>query len=168
MKRLVILMAMTCLALPVMAGAQGYEHRGHDGGGRGESHDRGDGDRGGHDRDGGDRDGGDRGGQNRGGGRHDGGYREPYGGERPAPGPVYGGRGGYPDPGYRGGAGHSYRFVRGQFLPQEYRGYVVNDYDRYHLRRPPRGYYWYRAGDDYVLAALASGLIFEVINAEGY
>jgi Ni/Co efflux regulator RcnB len=145
--RLVILMAMACLALPAAAGAQDYEHRGHEGGGRGESHDRG-GDRGGHDRDGHDRDG----------GRRDGGYREPYGGDRD----------GYPGPGYRGGPAHSYRFVRGQFLPQEYRGYVVNDYDRYHLRRPPRGYYWYRAGDDYVLAALGSGLIFEVINAEGY
>jgi Ni/Co efflux regulator RcnB len=162
-KRLVILLATACLALPAMAGAQGYEHRGHEGGGRGESHDRGGGDRGGHDRDGGDR-----GAHNRDGGRRDGGYRDPFGGDRLAPGPVYGGRDGYPGPGHRGAPAHSYRFIRGQFLPQEYRGYVVNDYDRYHLRRPPRGYYWYRAGDDYVLAALASGLIFEVINAEGY
>ena len=47
-------------------------------------------------------------------------------------------------------------------------GFAVSDYGRYHLRRPPRGYSWYRAGDDFVLAALGSGLIFEVIDAEGY
>ena len=154
MNRLVILMAAASLALPALAGAQDYEHRGH-GGGRGEDHERGGGDRGGdHDRGGRDR--GDRGehrGDN-GGGR--GGYRDEPGGRG----------GGYDGPGY--GAPRSYRFVRGQMLPPEFRGYVVGDYERYHLRRPPRGYYWYRAGDDFVLAALASGLIFEVISAEGY
>ncbi|PVM93801.1 RcnB family protein [Caulobacter endophyticus] len=55
---------------------------------------------------------------------------------------------------------------RGGYLPPYYRGggYVVHDYGRYHLRQPPRGYYWYRAGNDYVLAAIATGLIFEIIN----
>ena len=155
MKRLAILMAIACLAMPAIASAQGHDHRD---GGRGESHERG-GDRGGGDRGGGgDRRGGDRGG----------GYRDERGG--PPPGYGYPGpRGGYDRPrGYPGGAPHSYRFVRGQMLPPEYRGYVVGDYERYHLRRPPRGYYWYRAGDDFVLAALGSGLIFEVIDAEGY
>ena len=156
MKRLAILMAVTCLALPAMAGAQGHDHggRGGGGGGRGEAHQ---GERGGGQRGGGDRGGGDR------------------GGYRGGPGPGYGygygppgGGAGYYRPGYGGGPGHSYQFVRGQRLPSEYRGYVVGDYARYHLRRPPRGYYWYRAGDDFVLAALGSGLIFEVINAEGY
>jgi Ni/Co efflux regulator RcnB len=45
---------------------------------------------------------------------------------------------------------------------------VISDYGRYHLRRPPRGYYWYRAGDDFVLVAVATGMIFDVIGAEGY
>ena len=159
MKRIAILMAIACLALPVTAGAQDHGHRD---GGRGESHDRGGGD----ERRGGDRDRSDRGGGDRGGG-----YRDERG-YRGGPGPGYGDpgpRGGnYGSRGYGGGAPRSYRFVRGQQLPPEYRGYVVGDYERYHLRRPPRGYYWYRAGDDFVLAALASGLIFEVINAEGY
>jgi Ni/Co efflux regulator RcnB len=48
---------------------------------------------------------------------------------------------------------------RGQFLP---------DFERYHLRRPPRGYYWYRAGEDYVLAATGTGVIFEVIQGDDY
>ena len=150
MKRLAILMAVACLALPAIAGAQGHDHRGG-GGGRGGSH---------------------QGGQ----GPH-GGYRDgPGGGGGPGPGPGPGSGfgyagprgGGFYRPGFGGGPPHSYQFVRGQRLPPEYRGYVVGDYARYHLRRPPRGYYWYRAGDDFVLAALGSGLIFEVINAEGY
>jgi len=53
---------------------------------------------------------------------------------------------------------------RGAVLPPYYRGYVVGDYYRYHLRPPPRGYAWYRVGDDYLLAAVATGLIFEIIN----
>jgi Ni/Co efflux regulator RcnB len=57
---------------------------------------------------------------------------------------------------------------RGQFLPPQARGGVVEDFARYHLRRPPRGYVWYRAGDDFVLASHGSGVIFEVIPTEGY
>jgi len=60
------------------------------------------------------------------------------------------------------------RLRRGQFLPPTERGYVVGDYYRYHLRRPPPGYYWYRSGGDFVLAATASGLIFEVVAGDGY
>ncbi len=55
---------------------------------------------------------------------------------------------------------------RGGYLPPYYRGYVVRDYSRYHLRRPPPGYYWYRTGDDYVMAAIASGLIFDIIAGD--
>ncbi len=42
------------------------------------------------------------------------------------------------------------------------RGYRV-DYRRYHLRQPPYGYEWRRVNDDYVLAAVASGLIASII-----
>jgi Ni/Co efflux regulator RcnB len=53
---------------------------------------------------------------------------------------------------------------RGGYLPPSYRStYVVSDYPRYKLRRPPPGYVWHRVGDDYVLAALATGLILEVL-----
>ena len=40
---------------------------------------------------------------------------------------------------------------------------MIYDYRRYRLRPPPRGYHWVRAGDDYVLAAIATGLILDVI-----
>ncbi len=55
---------------------------------------------------------------------------------------------------------------RGQHLPPTFRGDIVTDYARYHLRRPPRGYCWYRDADDYVLAAVSTGLIFEVISGD--
>ena len=64
-------------------------------------------------------------------------------------------------PGFRPGY-TSWR--RGSVLPPYYRGQVVNDYNRSHLRPPPRGYAWYRAGDDFLLAAVGSGLIFEIIS----
>lgn len=69
----------------------------------------------------------------------------------------------YGHPGYRPGY-NAWR--RGGYLPSYYRGngYVIHDYGYYRLRPPPRGYYWYRAGNDYVLAAIATGLIFDIIN----
>ena len=53
----------------------------------------------------------------------------------------------------------------GQRMPSYYRsnGYVVNDYGRYGLRAPPRGYQYVRSGNDVVLAAVAGGLITAVI-----
>lgn len=55
---------------------------------------------------------------------------------------------------------------RGSNLPPYYRGYVVRDYERYRLRRPPAGYAWYRVGDDYLLAGIASGIIFDIIGED--
>ena len=74
---------------------------------------------------------------------------------------------GPPPPAYYGN--QSYRpgyasWRRGAVLPGYYRDYRVNDYYRYRLRPPPRGYAWYRVGDDYLLAAVASGLIFDIIG----
>lgn len=52
----------------------------------------------------------------------------------------------------------------GQRLPSHYaNGYVINDYNRYGLRAPPRGYHYVRSGNDVVLAAVAGGLITAVI-----
>lgn len=53
----------------------------------------------------------------------------------------------------------------GQRMPSYYRSnqYVVNDYGRYGLRAPPRGYEYVRSGNDVVLAAIAGGLITAVI-----
>jgi len=69
----------------------------------------------------------------------------------------------YRNPYYRPGY-NAWR--RGGYLPPSYRGrgYVVYDYGRYRLRHPPRGYYWYRSGSDFILAAIATGLIYEVIT----
>ena len=53
-------------------------------------------------------------------------------------------------------------------LPPDARGQVIQDFGRFHLRRPPRGYYWYQAGSDYVLASLATGVIFEVFPSDDF
>jgi len=45
------------------------------------------------------------------------------------------------------------------------RGQRVNDYGRYHLSRPPRGYEWRRVDNNYVLAAAATGLIAGLVLA---
>ena len=54
---------------------------------------------------------------------------------------------------------------RGHQVTAHYRStrYVVTDYNRYHLRQPPRGYHWVRADNDYVLAAVTTGLIASII-----
>ena len=57
------------------------------------------------------------------------------------------------------------RWSRGDRLPPDYRSnqYVVSDWKNNHLRKPPRGYHWVRANDQYVLAAVASGVIADII-----
>lgn len=67
----------------------------------------------------------------------------------------------YGNPYYRPGYA---QWRRGAALPAYYRSYPVYDYGRYRLRQPPRGYAWYRTGNDYVLAAIATGIIFEIIS----
>lgn len=64
-------------------------------------------------------------------------------------------------PGYRKRA-----WRRGERLPPPYyaRRYIVHDYHVYRLRPPPRGYHWVRVDGDVVLAAVASGLIVQVVN----
>lgn len=62
-----------------------------------------------------------------------------------------------------GGPRHDLR--RGQRLNQEYRDnrYVVNDWRARKLSAPPRGHQWVRTGNDYVLAAIATGIIAQVL-----
>ena len=45
------------------------------------------------------------------------------------------------------------------------RGQRVNDYRRYRLQAPPRGYEWRRVDNNYVLAAAATGLIMALVLA---
>ena len=57
-----------------------------------------------------------------------------------------------------------HHWARGQRLPPQYwsRGHYI-DYRRHHLRAPPRGYQWVQVDNDYVMVALASGLIASII-----
>lgn len=59
------------------------------------------------------------------------------------------------------------RWAKGQRLDQRYRGngYYVSDYRRYGLRQPPRGYRWQKVDNQYLLTAVATGLIASVIIA---
>lgn len=67
----------------------------------------------------------------------------------------------YPPHGYR-----HYRWHRGAYLPAAYYAprYIVRDYHSYHLYAPPRGYHWVRVGNDVILAAVATGLVMNVIS----
>lgn len=42
---------------------------------------------------------------------------------------------------------------------------VPVDYQRYHLRQPPRGYEWREVDGNYVLAAVATGVIASAVVA---
>lgn len=60
---------------------------------------------------------------------------------------------------------------RGDRLYSSYRQpqYYVTDYQRYHLRRPPHGYRWTRVNNDFILVAITSGIIADVMmNAMGH
>jgi Ni/Co efflux regulator RcnB len=63
------------------------------------------------------------------------------------------------------GAGPNHSFYRGGRLPSEYRGrhYVVNDWRGHRLSAPPRGHHWVQTGGDYVLIAVASGVIVQLM-----
>lgn len=61
--------------------------------------------------------------------------------------------------------GERHRYQKGERLPPEYRGrqYVVENWREHRLSPPPRGYQWVQSGGDYVLAAVATGLILQVL-----
>ncbi len=63
------------------------------------------------------------------------------------------------------GAGPNHQFYRGERLPAEYRNrqYVVDDWRGHSLSAPPRGYHWVQTGTDYVLVAIASGIIVQLL-----
>ena len=89
-------------------------------------------------------------------------------------GPGYdrGNRGGYarddrPEYGGRG-AGPDHSFYRGGRLPPEYRNrsYVVDDWRGPHLSAPPRGYHWVLTGSDYLLVAIATWIIAQILLSQ--
>jgi Ni/Co efflux regulator RcnB len=63
------------------------------------------------------------------------------------------------------GVGPNYAYYRGDRLPAEYRHrhYVVNDWRGYNLSAPPRGYQWVQSGGDFVLVAIATGVILQLL-----
>lgn len=83
---------------------------------------------------------------------------------RPNPGPppqAYGQR-------HWRGAGPDHRWHRGDRLPPMYRSrhYVVDDWRVHRLSPPPRGYHWVQYGGDYLLVAIATGVIVQLILSQ--
>lgn len=70
---------------------------------------------------------------------------------------------------HRGGdrGGHE-NWSRGRALPPEYRdrGHYVDDYRSHRLRQPPRGYRWVRTDNNYVLIAITSGIIADIVSQQ--
>jgi Ni/Co efflux regulator RcnB len=63
------------------------------------------------------------------------------------------------------------RFDRGQrFHYSPHRHFVVNDWHRYHLHRPPHGYHWVRNGNtgDFLLVAITTGIILDLLLNSTY
>ena len=63
------------------------------------------------------------------------------------------------------GAGPRHDMRKGGRLADEYRGkqYVVDDWRGHHLSAPPRGMHWVQTGGDYVLVAVATGIIADIL-----
>ena len=69
----------------------------------------------------------------------------------------------YVGPGWR--APHYHVWNRGSYLPPEYFAprYFVPDYRYYGLAPPPIGFAWVRVNGDFLLAALATGLVADAL-----
>jgi Ni/Co efflux regulator RcnB len=67
---------------------------------------------------------------------------------------------------YYGARGPEWR--RGGHIPREYmaRQYWVQDWRAHRLSPPPRGYQWVQVGGDYVLVALATGIIAQLLLSQ--
>jgi Ni/Co efflux regulator RcnB len=63
------------------------------------------------------------------------------------------------------GAGPNHEYYRGGRMPMQYRSnrYVVDDWRGHNLSAPPRGYHWVQSGGDYVLVAIATGVIMQLL-----
>ncbi len=63
------------------------------------------------------------------------------------------------------GAGPDHGYYRGDRMPIQYRSrqYVVEDWRGHHLSAPPRGYHWVQSGGDYILVAIATGIILQLL-----
>jgi Ni/Co efflux regulator RcnB len=63
---------------------------------------------------------------------------------------------------------HGPQFHRGGHIPGEYRNreYVVDDWRAHRLSAPPRGHHWVQVGADYVLVAVATGIIVQLVLSQ--
>jgi Ni/Co efflux regulator RcnB len=63
------------------------------------------------------------------------------------------------------GAGPNHSYHKGDRLPAaEHRKQdVVSDWRGHHLSAPPRGYHWVQSGSDFVLVAIATGIISQLL-----
>lgn len=63
------------------------------------------------------------------------------------------------------GAGPYRNFYRGGRLPPQFhhRHYVVDDWRGHRLSAPPRGHHWVQTGSDYLLVAIATGVIVQML-----
>jgi Ni/Co efflux regulator RcnB len=88
-------------------------------------------------------------------------YQRPYSGYPAAPryypAPT-------PRPSYQ--APYRARWLRGGYLPPSYQSYVISEYWRFNLRRPPYGYEWVQVGPEYLLVSVSTGMIFDVVPAD--
>ena len=59
----------------------------------------------------------------------------------------------------------SHDWHKGDRVPEQYRDdrHVVNDWQGRHLRQPPAGYHWVQVNGEYVLAAVATGVIADIL-----
>ena len=63
------------------------------------------------------------------------------------------------------GVGPRHDWYRGGYVSAPYRGYsyVVGDWRTHRLSAPPRGYQWIQYGGDYLLIAIGTGLIANIV-----
>jgi Ni/Co efflux regulator RcnB len=63
------------------------------------------------------------------------------------------------------GAGPNNSWHRGERIPAQYRShqYVVDDWRGHRLSAPPHGYHWVQSGGDYLLVAVATGVILQLM-----
>ncbi len=72
-----------------------------------------------------------------------------------------------PPPGFNSPYVRHNTWRRGRRMPMNdwRRGMIISDYGRYHLNRPPYGYQWRYVDGQFILAAVATGLISSIILA---
>jgi Ni/Co efflux regulator RcnB len=59
----------------------------------------------------------------------------------------------------------THAWSRGERVPSQYRSgdYVVSDWQSHHLKRPSRGHHWVHVNNQYLLVAIATGLIGSLV-----